>query len=224
MHRHAGGSPAGPQQSTGARMRGYAFDRSHPSDPRWSPEARRQACSAGRGDPDRQGDGTTTFGLSINYSSRTVGTIAGTADRAAATRCGRPVGDADVSPFGEAGRALNPARGRPLAKGPRPVCRTVRGEIPGRRGNWPGGGATLLPQELRAQRQGCDGPATRPVLPGRSGSAAAPAGPLPTARALTRAWSATGLVRGGEVDTEAPDLISAPERGRVAGAGIRPGG
>lgn len=79
-------------------MKGYAFDRSRPSDPRWSPEVCRQARSAGRGGLDRQGDGTTTFGLSITYSSRTVGTSAGTADRAAAAGCGRPAGDTDVSP------------------------------------------------------------------------------------------------------------------------------
>src|ERR687897_260421 len=108
----------------------------------------------------------------------------------------------------------------------------MRGGIPGRCGIGPGGGADLLQAGTPSAATGLR--MDRRLGRSHTGDRGTAASPPPRCKTSTRAGSVmvgpppivAELVRvvGGELRTDAPELNSAPERGRVAGAGIRPGG
>jgi hypothetical protein len=162
MHRHAGESPAGPQQQTRPTLTGHAFGRYRSSGQGWLPGiGRRQECTAGRGNLDRRGDvvATTSQPASVTPHAWWAPTPAppiGTPHCAGAGPWVLRASSPEAS--GKAGRMLNPAH-RIRRHGSRPAGRTVpgrivpgrtvpgrtvRGELPGRRGIRPGGGANLL--------------------------------------------------------------------------------
>lgn len=204
MHRHAGESPAGPQQQTRPTLTGHAFGRYRSSGQRRLPGiGQRQECTAGRGNLDRRGDvvATTSQPASAPPHAWWAPTPAPPIGMPQRVGAGAWVIRASLPRQRRGRQDVEPGSPDPLARGPGrqvvpyqvvpyqvvPYVENFLADV----ASGQAAESTCPQQELRAQRQGCDGPATRPVPPGRSGSAAAPAGSASHGATSTRAGSAT---------------------------------